>query len=222
MKTLVIGKEEDGYGMLFEDHGEVIHNCTPEAKHIQDVDLICFIGGNDVCPSFYGHHTYKGTFCDEFDDLPCKFSFEMAKQLAIPIVGICKGAQQLCAFNGGALYQDVTNHSERHSMIIDPNLKYEKPEIDVTSSHHQMMDLTTITHEYLLLAWSQPRSDYYLTFPDDEVQPLMWEINPLLKDPEVVYFPKYRNLAVQYHPEWMTKESDGYKFFQHLLEEYLR
>lgn len=41
------------------------------------------------------------------------------------------------------------------------------------------------------------------------------------KEPEAVWFINTDFLAVQYHPEYMNHDSDGWRYYQGLLEEYV-
>lgn len=214
MRTLVIGNQIEGYGTPFMEYGEVIHHPNPGVEDIAISDLICLIGGNDVDPSYYNHAKYKYTHSDPAVDQPCKFAFDVAIEQEIPIVGICKGAQQLCAFNGGALYQSVSGHHARHMMYVRGQ---EKP-IPITSSHHQMMMLTDIEN-YELLGWADHLSDVYLSYPHQGMAEVKLH-NGLPGDPEIVLFP-HKQLAVQYHPEWMPRDSQGHTLFNQLIEEHL-
>jgi gamma-glutamyl-gamma-aminobutyrate hydrolase PuuD len=73
-------------------------------------------------------------------------------------------------------------------------------EIMVTSTHHQMM------------------------IPEGRYDMLAWAFNRAFKEelePEVVYYPDTRCLAVQYHPEYMPRNTAGWQYFQTLIKEYI-
>lgn len=214
MRVLVIDNEDSSYAGIFSKYGYVDCIPNPTAHMIREYGLLVYVGGNDVSPELYNHRTNSKTHSylplDGFNKLAHFIATEMEPR--IPVVGICKGAQQVFVFNGGTLYQHVNNHCETHSAVTtDP----EYPIIQVTSSHHQMFDLHSIDPcEYELLAWCEPRSDRYERETDDDV-------GGYKVDPEVVYFPDTNQLAVQYHPEWMSTESPGYKYFDKLVQERL-
>lgn len=214
MRTLVIDEEGSSYASIFEKYGYVDCVPFPTVSQIRKYDLICYVGGNDVSPTLYNHQTNSKTYSNRRSDEPNQLAHRVAteREHCIPVVGICKGAQQVFVFNGGTLYQHVNNHCETHSAVTtDP----EYPIIQVTSSHHQMFDLHSIDPcEYELLAWCEPRSDRYERETDEDV-------GGYKVDPEVVYFPDTNQLAVQYHPEWMSTESPGYKYFDKLVQEKL-
>lgn len=109
------------------------------ADSVGAAHLICFTGGADVGPRLYDHPLHSTTWPDDSRDLKEMAIFEAGKNINVPMVGICRGAQFLNVMNGGKMYQDVSDHTRPHMLKIgapnDPNA----PEIYVTSTHHQMM-----------------------------------------------------------------------------------
>ena len=104
---------------------------------IEEAQVVVFPGGADINPELYGFEehprTYYSKSADERDLAAYK---KMNKdQLA---VGICRGAQFLCAMNGGKLVQDVKGHSigKTHQIYT-----IQRPQIELhaISLHHQMM-----------------------------------------------------------------------------------
>ena len=83
-------------------------------------DILLLHGGADISPSLYNHpvHEYTGA-----GDQPSRRDrtewalVEQAVKLGVPIIGICRGMQLLCAFAGGSLIQDVDNHSGNHKVV---------------------------------------------------------------------------------------------------------
>lgn len=161
-----------------------------------EYDAIHFEGGSDIHPSFYNS---KNTHSDADDTLSNR---DIIEQLAIKeaiaqkalIIGSCRGAQLACAFAGGKLVQDVTNHNTGpHIVTTNDGLH-----IKTTSVHHQQMYPWDVDHE--LLAWTtNPLSDHYLGDGVDS--------SKIAVEPEAVYFPQIHALGFQWHPEWAC--SDG-------------
>lgn len=164
-------------------------------------------GGGDISPSLYnrdvGSMTGATNRLSERDCIEWAM-MKRAKELNIPIIGICRGAQMLCALADGFLVQHVDNHLENHPVTL-PNRT-----IVVNSIHHQMMFPFDVEHE--MLAYTKDLSTCYL----DVDTPIKLEI-----EPEFVYFPKERGFAVQWHPEYSEYHSDGTKFVYETLKEKL-
>jgi gamma-glutamyl-gamma-aminobutyrate hydrolase PuuD len=98
---------------------------------IENPDLVCFTGGEDVSPEFYGEentHSYNNILRDLEEELVFQKFFNTPK------VGICRGGQFLNVMSGGKMIQHVEGHTRNHLLMVRTDLK-----IPVTSTHHQMM-----------------------------------------------------------------------------------
>jgi gamma-glutamyl-gamma-aminobutyrate hydrolase PuuD len=166
-------------------------------KDLEGIDAVLLWGGADISPSLYNtvpiHNSGPVNPSDR--DL---FEWEILRQATaakIPIIGVCRGAQMICAFAGGVLVQDCVGHQVNHDIITSDGEIFK-----VTSSHHQMMYPYEVEHE--LLAYSLPqRSSFYHGLGFDRSQKML---NREQKEAEVVYFPSINAMAVQCHPEWHT------------------
>lgn len=133
------------------------------------LDGLMFIGGYDYCPSTYGEELDEATKAKlnvelaherriEFDFKMIRFALE--KQ-AMPILGICAGAQLLNIELGGTLITDIIHelpdsnvlHAskngwqdgfKRHEVVLEAKSAianiYKNTRIDVPTSHHQAVD----------------------------------------------------------------------------------
>jgi len=104
-------------------------------QRIREADLIQFTGGADVSPHLYGHSQHATTFPDANRDKQEAVIHNIALDYDIPMAGICRGGQFLHCMCGGTMFQDVNNHTQNHK-IVDVKTG---EEIEVTSTHHQMM-----------------------------------------------------------------------------------
>lgn len=183
--------QEDGYEVVEDD----------------SFNLVCFTGGTDISPAIYGEQYHPYTMAsDRKRDQREVDLYRYCQKRGIPMVGICRGAQLLCALSGGKLYQHVDNHNESH-LIHTP-----EGEMVATSSHHQMMDVSAVkTAE--IIGWAEPRSSSYHRAKGTVEAPK--------KDIEVVYFPRTRSLAHQPHPEWMDTDAPYRQFFFKTIKNYL-
>lgn len=166
-------------------------------------DLVVFTGGEDIDPSLYGQKDAHCYDCDPVRDEQEVKIFLKAKKRGVPMFGICRGAQLLCALNGGSLIQHATGHGFEHLVTTDAEKNFM-----VSSSHHQMMLPTPDSH---ILAWAKPKlSKIYL----GEKGP----IDNYHKEVEAVKFFKTRSAGVQYHPEVMEENSEGFKYFLEIVK----
>lgn len=157
---------------------------------LEGARMLVLWGGEDISPAIYGQKAVKA----HSGDIPsrrdmCEVTLaHAAVKMGIPILGICRGAQLLCALGGGSLYQHVDNHAgPNHDMIVGHEV------IETNSVHHQMM---ITTEEMEVIGYTPARS------------PLKWldQSDPITNkdaEPEVVYIPKMKALCVQGHPEWL-------------------
>lgn len=140
----------------------------------KNCDAILLWGGTDINPSYYGEapHVTNGYIPDSSRDQDEWQWMSDAIAHNVPIVGICRGAQFLCAKAGGKLIQHMHGHHGSHSILTDDGRKF-----TASSDHHQAL-MPGQSGEFHLKAWAE-----------DGI-------------PEIVYFPKIRGLAIQSHPEW--------------------
>lgn len=211
---------------MFESCNIVLPHILYKLEEIEKGDVILFGGGEDISPSIYNETKSRWTFA------PQKYSrrdqietevFENYKGKA-KFLGICRGAQLLCALAGGKLVQHIDNHSGAwHYITTKKGERYH-----VSSAHHQLQWPWAIPHE--LLAWSEEQrsSIYEGTINDLE---MYFPTNAYVTDnkgkakaviePEVVYYPEIEALAIQYHPEFMSNEAEGVAYSKRLVKEYL-
>jgi len=174
---------------------------------VEGCSAIILWGGTDICPSFYGQKAIPQTEYsdDQRDTAEWKYIIRAVAE-GIPIIGVCRGAQMLCAFAGGSLYQHVTGHHSNHAIATKEGMVYQQ----VAADHHQMMNIDGLDEETAnLLAWSQYRQSTF--YQNDKGT---FDTTVFSEEPEVVWFPKIRGLAIQPHPEWMSAE---HKFNQYVF-----
>ena len=180
---------DDGIGPFSALFNHSVNLMTVDS--LKGIDAVVLWGGEDISPMLYAETPIgasgplQPTKRDLFEHEICRLAHAEGK----PIIGVCRGAQLICAFAGGKLVQDVTGHQGNHNIVC-----YDGKVFNVTSAHHQMLYPYDVEHK--MLAWSsEPRSSRYLGVPMDKQGPLEIE-------PEVVYFPEVNGYAIQCHPEW--------------------
>jgi gamma-glutamyl-gamma-aminobutyrate hydrolase PuuD len=211
---MILGYVPYGTGQ-FSPFDQVFDACLQvNSETVSAVDCLVIWGGEDISPSIYNHPVSKYTYASE--NLSHRDRIEVsvcnrAMELGIPIIGICRGAQLLCALAGGSLVQHVTGHGRTHNIVTKDGEIY-----STSSVHHQMMYPFDIEHE--MIAWSdEKRSHNYINGEDKEI-PLMHEESTV--EPEIVWFPKIKGLAVQGHPEFMDEHCAFVHYVNTLVKEY--
>lgn len=157
-------------------------------------------GGGDIHPSQYGRRidgAHVGGANPTYRDQQEERMMRAAIEIGLPILGVCRGAQLACAVAGGVLIQHVTGHTSSHAIEILET----KEKITTSSLHHQMMYPYEVDHE--MIAISAPsRSSIYQGLMEEEEYVMGYE-----PEPEVVWFPKIKALAIQGHPEFMPSHT---------------
>lgn len=197
--------------LIDDDKSRAIVAEKPDDLTDPDGMLIIW-GGADISPSIYhepnvasGAPDDKPSFRDQQEiDLINK-----AFAIGMPVLGVCRGAQLCCALAGGKLVQDVTGHARGdHAIITDKGVV-----MNTSSVHHQMMFPFDVKHE--LIAWSKRHlSQRYIGISSEDMAKLHAE-------PEIVYFPEKKFLAVQGHPEFMDVNCTFNVYVRKLVMEYL-
>ena len=158
------------------------------------VDAVVFWGGTDIHPSYYKQRRHIRSQANGTPSNRDIFEWKAmtyCKLHNIPTIGVCRGAQLMCAFAGGKLIQHVTGHQGSHDMITNDG-----EVMTTTSAHHQMLYPFNVPHEVYAHTVVSLSSTY-----EDGDHDQMLEMN-LQSEPEVVYFPHIKGLAIQGHPEW--------------------
>jgi gamma-glutamyl-gamma-aminobutyrate hydrolase PuuD len=165
-----------------------------------------FWGGEDIWPGFYGQtaiHTDSTTKSRR--DFQEQEIYKACLAKGIPMLGICRGAQFLCAMSGGELYQDVGHgHSGSHE------IQTKDGPLIVTSTHHQMMSPQKVKHD--LIGWCDNRCNSYFKEELEEKPEV---------DYEIVYFPHTQALCIQGHPEYLSPSHAFYQYTHKLINQYL-
>ena len=189
----------------FEDYG------TPFAKMFNIVssdkmydcdiakiaDMVMLTGGGDIDPKYYGQKKHPATHVSfGMRDAQEHKLIETCLENAIPILGICRGAEWLTIAAGGELFQHVTNHTCSHTVTWG-KIPFG---IQTSSLHHQMCDLRKIK-DAKVLAYASGISNFYETegYGIAPVEP------KTLKEPEVFQLPSIKGFAIQGHPEMMPE-----------------
>lgn len=218
-KMLVVGSESYGVPMRFAYdymcNGMYNHINTPH--HLKEKpDLVVFTGGEDINPAMYGEPSLedRAYYNDTRDTIEKKWYF-YAKANKIPMVGICRGMQLFTAMQGGTLLQHIDGHATGKGHKITTK---DHKNLMVNSLHHQVCvpylpNGKAISH--VMLAWSNEGDNWKGT---ERTNTLFNEMGCV---PEAIWYPEINALGVQFHPEMMQRDSEGYSYFKNILQEYI-
>ena len=213
MKRLIsaIYPEKSPFEFIFD---EQIHTRDVKELEQSDVKALILWGGEDISPSIYGHEPSSLTGAEREPSLRDQIEIKLARraiELDIPIIGVCRGAQLMCALSGGTLIQHVNNHAGASHPIITN----EGHNLYTNSVHHQMLNPFKVDHE--LLAWCPKKlSTVYMGANDSRV---LEAYDENFKEPEIVWFPQTKSLCIQGHPEYGTASVPFIRYCLRLVEE---
>ncbi|MDO5734672.1 MAG: gamma-glutamyl-gamma-aminobutyrate hydrolase family protein [Eubacteriales bacterium] len=180
-------------------------------RWVELVDGLILSGGHDLYPPFYGQEP-KQKLSEVWPerDIFDRQLFELMLEAKKPVLGICRGFQLINALNGGELLQDLS-YSEKpllkhwqnqspempiHKVFFEPGNVFHElfgPELMVNSHHHQV-----VIAEGSGLEVCGRASDGVI---------------------EAIADPERKILAVQWHPEMMTVNSEPMRqLFKHFVE----
>lgn len=177
---------------------------------VEDGVLVLW-GGEDINPDIYNHPRHPSTGrASPRDDIEVALA-RHAIDKGMPIVGICRGAQLLCALAGGSLIQDVRGHAGANNMIQDVRTNKLTA---VNSLHHQQLYLEDMPIDSYELLATAVLVGYGHSWKDGVPKPIKYE-------PEAVWFPKIKGLAIQWHPEYLNDAHPSQVYVQQLFDEFI-
>lgn len=189
-------------------------------KKVEDVyritkkDVILYGGGEDISPSLYNQKPCKYTTAPRKPSARDLFEREIFK-IGNKHLGICRGAQFLCAMSGGSLYQHVTWHGSDHIMFFTKNSPDYRSPIQINSTHHQMMCIDGLLQAELI-GFAHGISSFCYKYEEEVLKKTVPD-----KEPEIVFFHNTNALAIQGHPEYDNAPAGFPKVCRQLIEEYL-
>lgn len=165
-------------------------------------------GGTDIDPSIYGQKPLKWTDKPDIDRDDRELQdIDMAILNNVPIIGVCRGAQLLCAYMGGELIQHSTivrPHKGQATLITDVG------DFKAPVDHHQIM---------------VPKGNDFVVLAEEVVEHTRWtsdtESHAGHRIPHIIYYPDTNSLAIQPHPEWEPHASSFIRWLNRIITDYL-
>lgn len=201
----------DSYASAVVGLGDIVTNVNKFLAAPEDFKVVLFTGGADINPVHYGDTSPKNIcYCNPRRDIEEIKVAKLASKMGILMTGICRGLQLLNVFAGGTMMHDLKGHGfGDHEMTTLAGKT-----ITVNSLHHQM--ILPPVGAAIVTGWTPKRLSPLYSFKsyiganDEYVDYTGVEV-------EASIYPAIRALGVQYHPEMMYKESDGYKYFYAMI-----
>lgn len=192
---------------------EVTNNINKFLRSPNLFSMVLFTGGEDVSPHLYGDKSplFYCVSSAERDKTEVDL-WKHAMNNKIKMTGICRGAQFLNVMAGGKLLHHLHGHNMKNHNFASSRSNFDKS-ITVNSLHHQMI---IPPKDGFIIGWSPEKlsSDVYIGYHDKDVN---WP-GP---EVEAVLIPSTRSCGVQYHPEMMEEDSEGYKFYHNMIRDML-
>jgi len=199
---------------MFEEEGH-------ENVSIEEAEAVALPGGADISPELYGAPHHPRTYAHMQRDNEEVELVRHCMNNELPIMGICRGAQLLCAMAGGGMYQHVNNHG---GLSLHTTVDTRTSQMRVVNSlHHQMM-IPPSTAEVLAVA-SEATVREYVNAQAEVISEIPKrgedEIPKRGEDIEAVWFPTLLGLGVQWHPEMANQDDDSRRYFFELVDEFI-
>ena len=182
-------------------------------SHLDLIDGLILIGGNDVSPELYGDEKQL-PITKPSPELRQKFNQSLAKgalERDLPVLGICMGCQALNVAAGGTLFQDIPSQVKgcdiRHSykLLSCPfhNVRIEKGSLLYRIVEKEVLEVNTSHHQ----AVRDPGKGFMVTARSED------GIIECIENPE-----KNFALGVQWHPEIIHERPDHLALFRALVQ----
>ncbi len=147
---------------------------------LENTDLVCFTGGEDVSPHLYKEPRHSTTMNSLNRDEYEVGIFHKALKLKKHMIGICRGSQFLCVMNGGKLVQHQQNKYSMHDIYTHDGKK-----LEITSTHHQAQYPWNLKEgkDFVVLAYTSGLSKMHLDGNNKELYlPIYFAKIPVLNN----------------------------------------
>ncbi len=190
----IVGDNQEPYAQLMLEDPEKRFIGT---RSIEKADIVLFTGGPDIDPTLYAEKPLSTTHVSASRDAVDLEAWAVSEDKLK--VGICRGAQFLNVMCGGALWQDVDNHTKDHSI----HERLTGARLWVTSAHHQMMIPNSSARIIATAAEAYTKRGYGKSWTrrTPDFNPSVVKFDDDRADVEVCAYDQQKVLCFQPHPE---------------------
>ena len=181
------------------------------SKQVELLDGLILTGGDDINPLRFGEE--PSAKIHEISMLRDEYEFLLVKKATekgIPILGICRGHQLLNVFNGGTLYQDLSDEKGsyiKHFEESNPTVGYHTVNIKSGTMLFGILGETSMVNSYHHIGIKNVAKGF--------------EVSAIAKD-DVIEAIERKNpfaMGIQWHPEMMQGNNKEMKsIFEYFIE----
>lgn len=179
------------------------------ASALRPLDALLLTGGGDIDPACYGAEPDPSVYDVEYERDAWELALVAAAEEAMPVLGVCRGAQILNVAHGGSLVQDLPERTtQEHRASDQPGEEVHTVDLLVGSLLASILDAERLRANTL--------HHQSVDRVGDGLEAVAWaDDGPI----EAVEAPGRPVLGVQWHPELLPGRPPHHRLFEWLIDQ---